>query len=151
MTEPVDVSPDPPDIVQADDTPDYEREPLPLRPIPVCLDGDPVVRTREMPAVSGGWSRYDLALNAPAVMVLARDPRRKRAVLAAANTAGTPSSVGLGSTQAEAMSDRAFLLTVTANSNVTPHDLEVTHTGEVWAAAVTASVVLSVLNEQWAD
>ena len=146
----VDTAPDPDSIVQ-DGDPHEGREPVPMRPIPVALHGDPIVRVRELPTVLGAWSRYDLLVNAAALPVLGRDPRRKRAVLMAVNTAGTPSSVILGGTQAEASSDRGFLMSVTANSNVTPVQIEITHTSEVWASALTANITLSVLNEQWAD
>ena len=104
-----------------------------------------------MPALFGAWRRHDLLLGGAAIQVLGHDPRRRRALLLAVNTAGTPSSVGLGSTQAQAGSDRAFLLSVTANSNVTPVQLEITHVGEVWAAAVTANITLSVLDEHWTN
>lgn len=138
------ITPSPAEIEQAD----LEHEPFPMRPIPVDLT-DQVLRVRDMPTVVGSWSRYDLLTTNPPIMVLGADPRRRRAVLFAVNTAGTPSSVVLGATQAEAGSDRGFLMSVTANSNVTPVQIEITHTSEVWASALTANITLSVLNEQW--
>lgn len=116
---------------------------VPIPPLPVTVV-DPIP-VRDMPAVSSGWQAYDVPLTtSPAVRVLGRDPRRKRALIVAVDLAGTTGRMQLGGTQAEAGSDRATIWPIN-----TP--LEITGSDEVWASARTAVITVSVINEQWAQ
>lgn len=137
----------PGDILQEQES--YEIKTAPIETV-IC---EPV-RVLQLPARSGGFRSYDLT-STQAVRVLDRDPRRKRAVLQVFDTAGVSTGARLGGTQAEGLSENAYLLGLPgpgiAAGNVIGATLEITNMDEVWASAVGEACTLSVLNEQWAE
>lgn len=141
-----DLEPEPQEIVQ-------EEQPYTAIKVDVCGP----VRSQGLPARSGGYRSYLVSTTA-ATRILARDPRRKRAVITVHDNtdAGTAHGVYLGGTQAEAQAGQgyAFQLPFTvrgAGLGAGAAPLEITHVDEVWAIADGGSVdlVVSVLNEQW--
>jgi hypothetical protein len=122
--------------------------PAHIPPLPVVIDG--VARVVQVPSMSAGWTRRNLAIGGPAVKILGNDPRRRRAVIHLVGFAG--GLIGIGSTQAEAASDVGFLAGLTGTAaDVASWTLETSSTDETWAANLGATVVTaSVYNEQWA-
>ena len=123
-----------------------------FKPLPVTVvDPAPV---RPMPTKVAGWIRYDLAVGA-ATRILSEDLRRKRAVISVWDTAGASDGAVIGGSASVATSDRGFLLGLSgpniAAGNTGPSIIEYTASDEVYASALTAACVVSVLNEQWAD
>lgn len=142
-----DLTQDPSDVVQ-------ELEPYTVNAVPIETVICEPVRTIALPAKNGGFRNFALTTT-QSVMVLSRDPRRKRAVLQVSDTAGASDGAFIGGSQAEALSGNAFLLALPgpgiAAGNVTGGTLEITSMDEVWASANVAACTLSVMNEQWAE
>ncbi len=119
-----------------------ESEPygaLPISSVPVTIDGP--VQVHQIPARSAGsrnWSGITTATR-----VGNEDPRRKRAVLIGISATATDYFY-VGSTQNEVDSNYAVRWPVGV-------PLEITHQEAIYAKVTDADVILSVLNEQWAD
>jgi len=110
------------------------------------------VRTHPLPSRATGWKSYTLTLGAAPIKILDEDRRRKRAVIFANDVNLASQGVRLGQTQAEAASPYAFqLIIINGAAFVNSQPLEYTSYTQVWASAIVASCVVSVLNEQWSD
>jgi len=109
-----------------------------IAPVPVVIDGP--VETRRLPGKSGYIRAIPLPINAPPELILSADPRRYRAQLVARGGV-----VRLGSTPEQFSNGYYFELVNGALS------VEITHTGDVWAAAIAADVSVGVIAEYWTD
>lgn len=146
---PADFDQDPADILQ--ETDGYD-----VKAVPVCLE-EPV-RSILLPARAAAFRSYEVD-TVTAQKILERDPRRKRAVITAHDDtdAGTAHGIYLGSTQASANTQYGFLLPFTVRGTglgAGTGPLEITAIDEVWAITEDSgagTVIVSVLNEQWAD
>lgn len=117
----------------------YQDETTSIINVPVNVKGP--VQVHQLPARSAGSRNWTGITSA--TRVGHQDPRRKRAVLLAYSTVATDYVI-LGSDQNEADTGYGFRLTIGI-------PLEITHSEAIYAKANAAGVVLSVLNEQWAD
>lgn len=117
----------------------YQDETTGIINVPVNVKGP--VQVHQVPARSAGsrnWTGITVATR-----VGNEDPRRKRAVILASSTTATD-YVLIGSTQNEVDSNYGFRLPVNL-------PLEITHSEAIYAKANAVGVILSILNEQWAD
>lgn len=130
----IDVTPDPDDIVQAEED-DYNS-----RPIPVSVCGPTEVR--ELPA-SGypGYQTVSAVGTAVAVRLLALEPRRKYATLIAQDQ-----DVWIASSQAGAQAGAGGGMRIPA---VLPYVIG--HMHEVWACAVAGTTDISVETVNWSE
>ncbi len=113
---------------------------LPIINVPVTVDGP--IQVHQLPARSGGRRNWT-GFNTAAIRVGNDDPRRKRAVLLVYSATATD-YVTIGTTQNEADSGYGFRLAPGI-------PLEITDQEAIYARSNAAAVVLSVLNENWAD
>ena len=125
----IDVTPEPDEIVQAED--------VPLQTIPVAVVGP--VQSRELPAVRAGYSTIPDVGAGFAVRLLTFEPRRKTAVLTA------PAAFWISGTQAGATTTTSSVY-VPANS-----PFVIAHLGEVWACADTDTTEISVMTTWWSE
>jgi hypothetical protein len=134
MSNPVpDTQPDPDEVLQ------HEVETAQrIAPVPVVVEGP--IRAQLPPATS--WAAFSIGLtNAEPILVLSRNPMRKRAVFISNGGA-----TWLGG-QASRVRDDGFRLPDSADG----FSLEITHSGEVWAESDGASSILRVSDEYWTD
>lgn len=117
----------------------YQDESTAVISVPVLVKGP--VQVHQLPARSAGSRNWTGITSA--TRVGHQDPRRKRAVLLVSSTVATDYVI-LGSDQNEADTGYGFRLGVGI-------PLEITHAEAIYAKANAAGVILSVLNEQWAD
>lgn len=117
----------------------YQDETTSFVNVPVNVKGP--VQIHQLPARSAGSRNWTGITNA--TRVGNKDPRRKRAVLLVYSATATDYVI-IGSDKNEADTGYGFRL-----SPGIP--LEITHAEALYAKANAAGVILSVLNEQWAD
>lgn len=140
-------------LVDSDEDPDnvVQKQAVHTHKIPIPIVADEPIHTIVLPSRATGWRSYDLTLGAPAVKILNEDTRRKRAILLVTDNAGSSAGARIGQSQAEAQSGYGFILGLASGvTNRVSSQLEYTSYTCVWATAITASCVISVLNEQWA-
>lgn len=130
----VDVTPDPEEIVQAQED-EYNS-----RPIPVVVCGP--VQTREMPAIAPpGYMTAQGVGTAVGVRLLALEPRRKYATITAQDQ-----DIWISGSQAGAQSGASGAMRWPA---VVPY--VVGHAEEVWVTAVTGTTNVSVETVNWSQ
>jgi hypothetical protein len=129
----VDLTPDPDEIVQAEDHP-YDN-----RPVAVSVCGPTEVR--ELPAVRAGYRTEQNVGAAVAVRLLALEPRRKDSMLVALSQ-----DIWISTSQAGAQSGAAGAMRVPA---LVPW--RIGHLDEVWAMAVTGTTDIGVQVEYWSE
>ena len=112
---------------------------LPISNVPVTVDGP--IQVHQLPARSAGMRNWTGITTA--TRVGNNDGRRKRAVLLVYSATATDYVI-IGTNQNEADSNYGFRLAPGI-------PLEITHQEEIYAKANAAGVVLSVINENWAD
>jgi len=115
---------------------DLTQEPI-APPCAVLVQHDGPVTVQEMPTVGGSFKNHTLTTTA--VQILGKDPRRKRIVLYSKDQAFW---VGSSSTD--------------VNSHWSGYwpagkELPLYGRGEYWAASDTATSLLTVITENWAD
>lgn len=130
----IDVTPDPDEIVQAEED-DYS-----VRPVGVTVCGP--VQTREVPA-SGhpGYQTASAVGTAVGVRLLALEPRRKYATLIALDE-----DVWISTSQAGAQAGAGGAMRIPA---VVPYVIG--HMHEVWACAVTGTTDISIETVNWSE
>jgi hypothetical protein len=129
----VDVTPDPEEIVQA------EEEYGGGAPVKVVVCGP--TETRELPAVRAGYKTDQGITAAVAVKVLPFEPRRKEAFLVALDQ-----DIWLSGSQAGAQSGAAGAMRIPA---VVPW--RIGHLDEVWVCAVTGTTDVGVQADYWSE
>lgn len=129
----VDVTPDPEEIVQAEEAYDSAR------PIPVTVCGP--IQTRELPAKAPGYRTEPGVGASVAVKLMAFEPRRKAGLVMAISQ-----DVWLSSSQAGAMAGASGAIRIPA---VIPWPID--HMEEVWAMAVTGTTDISVQSSYWSE
>lgn len=130
----VDITPDPSEIVQAEEPYDSTR------PINVTVCGP--VETREVPGVGNPGYKTDSAVSATvAVKLLALEPRRKYATIIAQDQ-----DIWISTSQAGAQSGGAGAMRIPA---VVPYVIG--HAHEVWACAVSGTTDISVETVNWSE
>lgn len=127
------ITPDPDDIVQA------EEEPYDTRPVAVSVCGPTEVR--QLPAAGTPGYKTDSVGATVAVRLLALEPRRQYATLIAQDQ-----DVWISSSQAGAQSGAAGAMRIPA---VVP--FVVGHTHEVWVCAVTGTTAVGVESVYWSQ
>ncbi len=110
----------------------------PIR-VPVSVEGP--VQVHQLPSRSAGMRNWTGITEA--TRVGNQDPRRRRAVLLVYSATPTDFVI-IGTDQNEATSGYGFRLAPGI-------PLEISHQEALYAKANAAGVILSVLNEQWAD
>lgn len=130
----LDITPDPSEIVQA------EEAPYNTVPVPTTICGP--VETRELPA-SGypGYNTVTAIGTAVAVRLLPLEPRRKYAVISA-----DTQDIWIGATQAAAQSGSAGAIRVPAALPRT-----IGHVHELWACAVAGTTDVGVETVNWSQ
>lgn len=126
----VDITPDPQEIVQAED---YGH------PVDVSVCGP--VQTRELPARPGGYKTDQNVTTSVAVKILPMEPRRKSAVLIS-----TSQDIYISGSQAGAQAGAAGAMRWPA---VVPYTVE--HLGEVWVCAVTGTTDVGSESRLWSE
>lgn len=129
----IDVTPDPEEIVQA------EEEEYPTRPIAVSVCGP--TQVRELPAVRAGYKTEQDVGTSVAVKLLAFEPRRKEAYIVALDQ-----DIYISGTQAGAQSGAAGAMRIPA---VVPW--RIGHLDEVWACAVSGTTGIGVQSDYWSE
>lgn len=129
----LDVTPEPEDIVQAEEK-DYNAA-----PIAVSMCGP--VQTRELPAVRGGYGTVTAVGTAVGVRLLPFEPRRKNAVIMAVDA-----DIWVSSTQSGAQFGAGGSAKVTANVPFTIDNME-----EVWACSTSGTTDISVITNYWSE
>lgn len=130
----LDLTPDPDEIVQAEEPYD------PARPIGVTVCGP--VQTRELPALAPPGYKTDQAIGtALGVKVLPMDPRRKQATIIAQSQ-----DIWISSSQAGAQSGASGAMRIPA---VLPY--VITHAHEVWVCAVSSTTDVSAESIYWSE
>lgn len=129
----IDLTPDPDEIVQA------EEEYDPVRPIGVTVCGP--TETRELPAVRAGYKTEQAVGTAVAVKLLPFEPRRKVAYLIAQSQ-----DIWISGSQAGAQSGASGAMRIPA---VVPYP--VGHLDEVWACSVASTTDISVESDYWSE
>lgn len=129
----IDTTPDPDEIVQAEEQYD------PTRPINVQVCGP--VETRELPAVRAGYKTEQAVGATVAVKLLPFEPRRKEAYIVALSQ-----DVWISSSQAGAMAGAGGALRIPA---VVPW--RIGNLDEVWACAVTGTTDIGVQADYWSE
>jgi len=115
--------------IQQEETPEYPA-------IRVQVEGP--VKAQLVPALNASMFNRVVTAGAP-VQILKKDPRRSRVFLR-----GIGGTVWLGNVESQATMHTGFQLSATVN-------IEMFHGDEVWAQADTVDVVVSILQEMWAD
>lgn len=133
MSEKIDLTPEPEEIVQA------EAEPLTELPIATKVCGP--VETREVPAVRAGYATHQGVGTSVAVRLLPFEPRRKAAVIIAQDQ-----DIWISGTQAGAQMGASSAIRVPA---VVPFVID--HLDEVWACAVQSTTDISVMTTFWSE
>jgi hypothetical protein len=130
----IDLTPDPAEIVQAEEPYD------PARPINVTVCGP--VQTRELPAQAPPGYKTDQAITATlGVKILPMDPRRKHATIIAQSQ-----DIWISSSQAGAQSGASGAMRIPA---VVPFVID--HVHEVWACSVTSTTDVSSQSVYWSE
>lgn len=130
----IDVTPDPDEIVQAEED-DYAA-----RPVGVTVCGP--VQTREVPAAGHpGYQTASAVGTAVGVRLLALEPRRKYATLIALDQ-----DIWIATSQAGAQAGAGGAMRIPA---VVPYVIG--HMHEVWACAVTGSTDISIETVNWSE
>lgn len=128
------ITPDPAEIVQAEEVYD------PSRPISVDVCGP--VQTREVPAAGyPGYQTLTAVGTAVGVRALSLEPRRKYATLIALDQ-----DVWIGSSQAAVQAGASGAMRIPA---VVPYVIG--HMHEVWVCAVTGTTDVSVETVNWSE
>jgi hypothetical protein len=131
----VNVTPDPDEIVQAED----EGYPPAAGPVAVTVCGP--TETRELPAVRAGYRTEQNVGTAVAVKLLPFEPRRKEAYICALSQ-----DIYISGTQAGAQSGAAGAMRIPA---VVPW--RIGNLDEVWACAVTGTTDIGVQADYWSE
>lgn len=129
----IDTTPDPDEIVQAEEHYD------PTRPINVLVCGP--VATRELPAKAPGYKTEQGVGATVALKLLPFEPRRKAGLVMAISQ-----DVWLSSSQAGAMAAAAGAIRIPA---LVPWPID--HMEEVWAMAVAGTTDISVQSSYWSE
>lgn len=129
----IDITPDPDEIVQA------EEQPYDTRPVAVSVCGPAEVR--QLPAAGTPGYKTDSVGAAVAVKLLSLEPRRQHATLIAQT-----GDIWISSSQAGAQSGAAGAMRIPA---VVP--FVVSHTHEVWACAVDGTTDVGVESVYWSQ
>lgn len=129
----VDVTPDPEEIVQA------EEEYGGGAPVKVVVCGP--TETRELPAVRAGYMTAQDITDTVAIRLLPFEPRRKGALLVALDQ-----DIWLSGSQAGAQSGAAGAMRIPA---VVPWPIN--HLDEVWVCAVTGTTDVGVQADYWSE
>lgn len=129
----LDVTPEPEEIVQAEEPYD------PTRPINVQICGP--TETRELPAVRAGYRTEQNVTAAIAVKLLPFEPRRKEAYIVA-----NSQDMWVSGSQAGAQAGAAGAIRVPA---VIPW--RIGNLDEVWACAVTGTTDIGVQADYWSE
>jgi hypothetical protein len=133
----IDVTPDPEDVVQAEDVGiGHEYE---VRPVAVTVCGP--TQTREVPAVRAGYRTEQAVGTAVAVKLLPFEPRRKEAYIVALSQ-----DMWISGSQAGAQAGAAGALRVPA---VVPW--RIGNLDEVWACAVSGTTDIGVQADYWSE
>lgn len=127
------ITPDPEDIVQAEED-DYTRTP---EPVVVCGP----VETRELPAQRAGYKTDQGVTATVAVKLLPFEPRRKEAMILPVDQ-----DIWLSGSQAGAQAGAAGAILVPVGT-LWP----VRHLAEVWACAATGTTDISVASDYWSQ
>lgn len=129
----IDVTPEPEEVVQA------EEEPYGTRPIPVTLCGP--AQVRELPAVRAGYNTEQAVTTTVAVRILNFEPRRKGAVIIAQDQ-----DIWISGSQAGAQMGASASIRIPA---VVPFSID--HLDEVWACSVSSTTDISVMTTYWSE
>lgn len=129
----IDLTPEPEEIVQA------EEKPYDLSPIATTVCGP--VETRELPAIRAGYNTAQGVSNTVAVRLLSFEPRRKGAVIVAKDQ-----DIWISNSQAGAQMGASSSFYVPA---VVPFVID--HLDEVWACSVTGTTDISVMTTFWSE
>jgi hypothetical protein len=129
----VNVSPDPEEIVQAED------EGYPRTPEPVVVCGP--TETRELPAVRAGYRTETSVGTSVAVRLVPFEPRRKEAFIIAQTQ-----DIWIASSQAGAQNGASGAMRIPA---VVPY--RIGHLDQVWACAVSGTTDISVECDYWSE
>jgi hypothetical protein len=129
----IDLTPDPDEIVQA------EEDDYPLQPIPTTVCGP--VQTRELPGIRGSYRTEQGVTTGLGVRLLPLEPRRKAATIFCLDQ-----DVWVSSSQAGAQTGASGAMRVPSK---TP--LVIDHMDEVWVCAVTATTDVSVMSTFWSE
>lgn len=128
----LDLTPEPEEIVQAEDG--DERIP----PIPVQHSGP--IQTRELPGVRGGY-KTESANSTVAIRLLSLEPRRKAAVILPVDQ-----DIWIGASQAAAQANGSSAYYVPLKTQ-----FNIDHMDEVWAVAATSTALVSVATTYWSE
>lgn len=121
-------------VGDVDDLHQYEPEDYNIKAVPVNVEGP--VRVQFQPSRTA--TMRQVTLTTTAELILPEDPRRSRAFILP-----TDGDIYFG-TRNDIQNARAFRLP-------DPIGIDITHGDAVWAAAVTGTVVTSIMVENWAD
>lgn len=129
----LDVTPEPEEVVQAEEPYD------PHRPINVTVCGP--VQTREVPAVRSGYRTEQAVGTTVGVRLLPFEPRRKTGRIIALSQ-----DIWISNSQAGAQSGASGAMRIPAS---VPYPVD--HLDEVWACAVTGTTDISVESAFWSE